>query len=193
MLREEGPSVVDLVHRLAECPDEFLWEPMIGETGMIQTRAVVWDVLRRLGEGQATGEEGVRQVRNPRNRWRLMQVGCWILADEWFQGRTKLAEPAWRWLSGASLEEVATVVDASRFVIDPERREELVRRCLSALGLRPEGESEARAQDRLTALDCVERRRVTMEAKAAEERARKVREAMARKEAAEAAAKASRE
>ena len=44
---------------------------------------------------------------------------------------------------------------AERFVSDPERREELVRWVLARLGLRPAGESEHQAADRLSALDSV--------------------------------------
>ncbi|MBP7601669.1 MAG: hypothetical protein KA750_09995, partial [Thermoflexales bacterium] len=61
------------------------------------------------------------------------------------------------------------------------------------LALRPAGESVAQAQDRLATLNTAERQRVIQAARAAEERARAVREAMARKAAEEAAAKYNRE
>jgi hypothetical protein len=85
------------------------------------------------------------------------------------------------------------VVDAERFVTDPERREELVRHCLAKLALRPRGETDEQANDRRTSLDSVERRRIIEATRAAEERAREVREALVRKAAEEAAAKATRE
>src|SRR2546422_1011214 len=70
---------------------------------------------------------------------------------------------------------------------------ELVRFCLRNLGLGPAGESVAQAQDRLTTLDSVELRRVLQDTKKAEERARAIREALAKKAAEEAAAKVTRE
>ena len=76
---------------------------------------------------------------------------------------------------------------------DEERREELIRRATTALGLSLAGESPNEAADRLKQVDSVERRRVLVAAAARERRARQVREAMAKKAAEEAAAKVSRE
>ncbi len=82
---------------------------------------------------------------------------------------------------------------AVRRCSDPDRREELSRLCLRALNLRPAGETAAQAQDRLTTLNTVERQHVIAAARAAEERARQIREAMAKQAAEEAADKWSRE
>ena len=78
---------------------------------------------------------------------------------------------------------------APQLVSDPDRREELARLCLRALGLLPAGETAAQAQDRLTTLSTAERQRVIREAREAERRAQKIREAMVKKAAEEAAAK----
>jgi hypothetical protein len=64
---------------------------------------------------------------------------------------------------------------------------------LSHLGLRPQGETLAQAQDRLTVLSTTERKKVLAAAVAAEERARKIREALAKKAAEESADKWTRE
>ena len=88
---------------------------------------------------------------------------------------------------------LAALVQAERFVDDPDRREELARAALAALDLRPQGETEPQARDRRTTLDSVERHAVLQKTRAAEERARQVREAMARKAAQEAAASYGRE
>jgi hypothetical protein len=82
---------------------------------------------------------------------------------------------------------------ADKFVTDPDRREELARLCLKALGLRPAGETEAQAQDRLTTLSTAERQRVIKAAQEAEDRARKIREEMARQAAYDAQMKSMRE
>jgi hypothetical protein len=54
---------------------------------------------------------------------------------------------------------------AKRLVAGTDRREELARLCLRALGLRPAGETAAQAEDRLATLNSVERRRVLHEVK----------------------------
>jgi len=59
--------------------------------------------------------------------------------------------------------------------------------------VRPAGETAAQAQDRLAAVSSGERLRVIEAARLAEERAREIREALARKAAQEAADKWTRE
>ncbi|HEY8040455.1 MAG TPA: hypothetical protein VIF15_11705 [Polyangiaceae bacterium] len=192
-MTEEGPDIATLVRRLAGCPPEFLDEPRIGASGRIVVAAVVFDLILDLGGPQGghvhlpfEGEAG------DRNQSRIVLVCCWLLHDPWFRARRDLGERAHGFLiTDPAL--LAPVVDAERLVTDPDRREELARLCLARLGLRPHGESEAQAADRLTALDSVERRRVIEATRAAEERARRVREELARKAAEEAAAKATRE
>ncbi|PTY01902.1 hypothetical protein DB346_10640 [Verrucomicrobia bacterium LW23] len=91
------------------------------------------------------------------------------------------------------LAELSRMVEPATFVSDGDRREELVRRTLRALDMRPVGESRPHAEDRMTTLDTVEMRRVAIASRIAEERARAIREAMARKAAEEAAATYNRE
>jgi hypothetical protein len=193
-LTEEGPELAALVRRLGECPREFLEEPRIGESGRVVVSAVVFDLIGDLG-GLGTDNVHLPFVSadpSDRNAMRIVLVACWLLHDQWFRARRDLGARAHAFL----VEEpplLAPVVDAERFVTDPERREELVRHCLSRLALRPRGETEEQASDRRTSLDSVERRRVVAATRAAEERAREVREALAKKAAEDAAAKATRE
>jgi hypothetical protein len=191
---EEGPELAALLHRLTECPREFLEEPRIGDTGRVVVSAVVFDLLWDLGSigAQHVHLPFVGADASDRNGMRCVLVACWLLHDPWFRARGGLAPHA----HGFLIEDIplmAMVVDAERFVTDPERREELARTCLARLGLRPRGETEEQATDRRTSLDSLERRRVLEATRAAEERARAVREALARKAAEEAAAKATRE
>src|SRR5581483_2142996 len=86
------------------------------------------------------------------------------------------------------LGEVQGILQAEHLVLDPDRREELVRRGLRALVLRPAGETREQAEGRLTTLDSMERALLIEESEALEERARQIREEMARKAAQEAAA-----
>jgi hypothetical protein len=198
-MHEEGPFLETLTRRLSECPADFLAEPRTVEgVGQVEVAAVVFDLLRDLGGRHLTKKE-VNQfkISNPksrdeRNYLRLVLITSWMLHDVWFCSRGKFAEPAFELLS-RGLKEVAALVDSQKFVSDPDRREEMARLCLKGLGLRPAGESIAQAQDRLTTLDSAERVRVVKAAREAEERARLIREEMARKAAEEAAANYGRE
>lgn len=191
----EGPELEALTHHLAQCPAEFLAPPRLAKGGKIQVAAVVSDLLCLL-QGCLLPGRALRGFdggdRHAHNRLRLVLVACWLLSHDWFRGRTALAKPALTLLA-TGLTELAELVPAERCVTEPERREELVRRCLQALGLRPARETEAQAEDRLTTLDSVEQQRLVRETLAAERRAREVREAMRRKAAQAAAAKVSRE
>jgi hypothetical protein len=195
-VNEEGPLLESLTRRLAECPAEFLAEPRIAASGVVAVPAVVADLLRDLGgpgldPKQAAAFQGTDR-RKHRNRLQCILVTCWLLHDGWFRARPQFAPVARKFLADG-LDDLAGLVLAPRLATDPDRREELARLALHALGLRPAGETADQAQDRLTTLSSVERQRVIREATAAEERARKVREAMAKKAAEEAAAKYMRE
>lgn len=193
-MSDDGPDLAALTRRLAECPREFLEEPRIGSSGRIEVAAVVFDLVTDLGGVGASNVHLPFASKDPsdRNAMRIVLVACWLLHDPWFRARRDLGALAHAFL----VEEpplLATVVDAERFVTDPDRREELARHLLARLGLVPRGETPEQAKDRRTSLDSVERRQVIEATRAAEERARKVREELARKAAEEAAAKVTRE
>ena len=195
-MQREGPLLETLTHRLAECPADFLAEPRIGKTGVVRVDAVVSDLLCELGGAPLTQDEAAffrrADARKHRNRYAIVLIACWLLHEAWFRQSGQLAESARQFLF-TGLDELAALVKAPQFVSDPDRREELARLCLKELGLRPKGESEAQAQDRLATLNTAERQRVIRAAREAEARARTVREAMAKKAAEEAADKWSRE
>jgi hypothetical protein len=195
-MHDEGPLLESLTRRLAECPAEFLAEPRIGKSGAVHVGAVVSDLIRDLGGAALTPEQAAafqsKDARKDRNRLSLVLIGCWLLHDEWFCKEERFAPQAHSFLS-EGLTELAALLPAPQFASDPDRREELVRLCLKHLGLRPGGESEAQALDRLATLNTAERRRVIRAAREAEERARAIREAMAKKAAEEAADKWTRE
>lgn len=191
----EGPLLEKLTHRLSECPSDFLGEPAIGNRGSVRVDAVLSDLLQDLG-GAPLDEGGARPFaasdRSRRNYLRLALICAHLLHDDWFLSAQHFAPAARAWLAGG-LEALAELVAADLFVTDPDRREELVRLCLQALGLRPAGETEAQAADRITTLSSVERDRVIKATRDQLERARQLREAMRRKAAEEAAAKEIRE
>lgn len=192
-MRSEGPPLEVLLRRLLEIPSDFLAEPRIGGQGDIDVAAVVWDVLRQAGGRPPTDKElgsyrpwGLG-ARAKRNRLRLVLVSCWLLADPSFQ-RAELADLAHRFLQETLLK-LDPYMPVDRLLHDSDRREELVRRLLSDLGLRPAGETEAQAADRLQTLDSGARVRVLRQSAKAERRAQEVREAMARKAALDAASR----
>ncbi len=189
----QGPAIQHLIHRLARCPEDFLFEPTIRGHGQVDVSAVVSDLLVDLG--------GVLEATDPlagasinavhaRNHLRLILVACWLLHDPWFCQQARFSRPSARWLCDG-LAELASLVAADYFVTDPEHREELCRLCLVALDLLPLGESEAQATDRLTTISTVERERVVLETRAAGEAARELRRQMEDQRAREAAARVS--
>ncbi len=195
-MTEPGPALAALTRRLAETPADFLREPMVKERGEVVVAAVVADVLRGLGGAALTPDEARRlqpEAANPRarNRLRLILVACWLLGDPALQGVGRASDALGFLTNG--LDDLAGALTADRGVTDPDGREELARLCLRALGLRPAGESEAEAADRLQAVSATERQRVVAAARAAEARAREVRAAMQRQAAQEAEMKAMRE
>lgn len=191
----EGPILESLTRRLAETPEEFLAEPRIGQTGRTHVAAVVGDLLQLLHTSAQAGELARfagSDARRDRNRLGIALLLCWLLSDDWFR-QTKFEATEILDLLDREARELAAQAAARKFVLDPDRREELARLALARLGFRPAGETLAQAQDRLTTLNSTERARVMKAARAAEERARQIREALVRKAAEESADKFTRE
>jgi hypothetical protein len=161
---------------------------------MVQVGAVVGDLFSLLESApqEISLEKFSGNATNDRNRLAVTLLLCWLLADDWFR-RTKLRAEEILHLLETDSAELAVQVPAKRFVTDPDRREELARVALARLGYRPAGETLAQAQDRLTTLNSTERARVMQAARAAEARARRIREALAKKAAQESADKWTRE
>lgn len=194
-MQQEGPPLETLIRRLAETPADFLAEPRIAAAGRVVVTAVAADLLR-ISSAAATSAElaplAPRQPERDRNRQAVVLLLCWLLHDDWFRA-ARPAKEALLDLLIAGSEELAAQTPSKKFVEDPERREELARFALARLGRRPLGESVAQAQDRLTSLSAAERERVLAASRAAEERARAIREALAKKAAQESADKWTRE
>ncbi|NDD28535.1 MAG: hypothetical protein EB084_09760 [Proteobacteria bacterium] len=195
----EGPSIEALLRHIAECPADFLGEPMdVDGRGEVHVGAVVSDLLSALGGRMLTPMESNRfclqqsSDKKQRNRLRCALVAAHALA--FFRGRSapgfdpRAAAENVRGFMLDGLDDFAPHVNASQLVADADRREETARTMLRALGLRPRGETVAVAQDRLTTMSSAERQRVLRESRAADERNRKVLEEARRKAEAEAAA-----
>ena len=190
-----GPDLPRLTRRLAEIPADFLDEPKIGKSGRLVVAALVNDVLQRFGRRASASElllfEGGNSKQD-RNRLQLIAIATWLLAEEWFVTACISAADILELLA-QQLSEMASATRADKFVTDSERREEFSRVILARLNFRPANESKAQAIDRLSSLSSIERLRLLEESRAAEKRAREIREALARKAAQESADKWTRE
>lgn len=182
-----------LTHRLAECPAEFLLPPWNEDgDGTVHVDAVVGDLMRMMnGPDLCDGDRrkliGQGKDDDP-GRLGLVLIGAWLLADPWFVANgPSLAPKILKLLCHHQFAKLPTVVTAPDCVADADRREEFVRLCLRELDLRPHGESEAEAADRLASLDSVAQRAVALEAHKAARRAEHLRRKMAEKKAREAA------
>ncbi len=190
-----NPSLDALTTRLAETPQIFWGEPVIRGEGALHVDAVVHDLL--IEHGQAPpGLDSLRLFRggnaSARNHLRAAAITAWLLGHPWFRGRDDLDHTILDLLS-KGLREVVKIVDAEQFILDPDRREELVRMALAAFDVTPDDESAAHAADRLKALDSVERARLVKEASEARARQRKLEAEMRRKAAEEASSRYNRE
>lgn len=192
----EGPQLDALLHRLAECPSEFLAastdHSAASSDDSVRLVAIVCDLLRKFSPSSPP-ERNATLLSSLRGRTpaaaSLTGIVCWLLDDPWFTSLPDANGAMVTFLNRPILNELSQLVRPDRFVNDPDRREELVRLCLAHLELRPLGETIAQAADRLTTLDSRERDRVLRETAAAEKRAREIREAMALKRAQEAASR----
>lgn len=197
-MKPEGPPLDTLTRRLAECPPSFLAAPRLSKGKGLVVEALVHDVLVDLGAAPAPWMD-LAPFRGSRpeqaQRLRVIAVTCWLLAAPELRALAQQRElaPGAHTLLAKGLDALAHLVGPEALLSDPDRREELVRRVLDGLGLRPAGEAEAYATDRLSALDSVARDRVLQETRAQVEKARKLREAMAKRAAEEAAARYSGE
>lgn len=186
---DTGPPIERLTRRLAETPADFLESPVRSDgKPVVNVAAVVSDLLVDLGGTLLSPLEAASfgRKRDVRTLTTTL-IAAWMLHDDWFRETARFPDSVRRLLLGDELQEIAQLVEPSMFVTDPDRREELARICLDRLGVRPKGESQATARDRLTTLSTIERQRVIRETREAQERMRQIQEAMRRKAAQEAA------
>jgi hypothetical protein len=193
-MNHEGPLLESLLRRVVETPGDFLREPKHKGGGIVHVAAVAGDLIGLLG-GEAQPADLQRFAGSDaesRKHHAVALLLCWLYADDWFQRQGLTPAAVVQALDRVSME-LSRYASATKLQTDPDRREELVRAALAQLGYRPEGESLAQAQDRLTALSAAEHRRVVQAASDAEKRARAVRAALAKKAAEESADKWTRE
>lgn len=203
----EGPQLATLLRWLGETPP-----PMRADDdaalSRVSVRAVVHDLCETLfaeAGADADADAAMSSVADlldamdpipgdavTANRLAWTLRFCWLLWNPGVRAQGSEAA-ALRRLFAQEVAELAAIVPVAQLELDADRREELVRRGLRAVGLRPGGETAAQAKERLRQVDSVEAHRLIKAAEDRERRARQVREELARKAAAEAAAKISRE
>ena len=191
------PPLAEFLRWIGEMPAPFKAAPSgFGEPG-VPVRAVVSDLFESLFDARPSAQ--FLSAFSPEKKSKVeLNFLCWTLAAchlLWHPALRSQAIPRLgiEKLLVQDLATLAGVVVADKLNSDQERREELIRRTLFALGLLLPGESRKEAEDRLTQVDSVERQKIISEAAAKEKRNREVREAMLKKAAEEAAAKPSRE
>jgi hypothetical protein len=195
-MQREGPPLEQVLQRISVTPPDFMAEPRIGDRGEVQVLAVIRDLLAAKGQHSINAAAlqflGGRDGRRHRNHLSIVLLLSWLLADEALPiDRQQLS--AVLGLLREDAEQLAAYTNANSLFDDAERREELARLTLARLGLRPAGESELQAQDRFTSISSLERARLLRASQQAEQRARAIREALAKKAADEAADKWTRE
>jgi len=191
------PPLAEFLRWLAEMPEAFSAEPLGFAKGEVSVAAVVADLVETYvgvlpDETYLAAFRPANSGKIERNRHRWVLAACHLLWHPALRGRTVTSGQLNRLLI-QDLAQLASVESADGLRTDEERREELIRRTLRALELTLPGESAQEAEDRLTQVDSVERRRLLREAAEKEKRAREVRDMMAQRAAEEAAAKVSRE
>jgi hypothetical protein len=157
----------------------------------VHVRAVLADVLEsREVCFDAALLDSLLPPTASRNQQALTLLVAWLLAEP---GLPLPADPAAYARLAEELAQLAPELSAERCLVEDERREELARLLIGALGLVPAGETAAQARDRYTAVSTLEAVRLAGLSRAREQRAQAILAALARKAAEEAADKWSRE
>ncbi len=193
-LMAQGPPLEVLMRRIAEAGSDALLEPKIGAQGLVPVDAVVSDLFEMLGFAipDSLNHFDSNNPARDRRRLQITLLLSWLCADAAFHGYAKSADRLREMLLEVPAD-LARYTTVEQLISDSDRREELARLTLSRMQLLPQGETAAQAQDRLNVLSSSERERLIEASRAAEERARLLREAMARRAAEEAADKMGRE
>jgi hypothetical protein len=191
----EGPSLETLIYRVTSTPADFTVVDLDHSVEILRVRtvAVAHDTAVQLGvtDRFPVAEFERKAATFGGERLRVSLLLCWLIADPSLHNCVAGSD-LHRVLTEDS-EALANEALAADWLGDAEHREELVRLVLRDLGLRPAGESESQAQDRLSGISSIDRRRVMLETRQAEQRAAAIQKALLEQEAQRSADKATRE
>lgn len=185
---QTGPSMHRLHQRLLAYPDR----PAPAGRDLL---ALLHDLTHQLDPGVTNAtlsplnELPQCQPEAPSVGRNVLMLMVWLLADEAFNELVLDAGDLVNLLIAADTLMASSHPDLQ----DEDLREELIRLTLNGLRLKPEGETDQQAQDRLLMVSSSERARVVAASRAAEQRAEAIRKALAEERAREAADKYTRE
>ncbi len=182
-------NVFQLTSRLKKCPSEFLRPSNLKEANGVHTPALIADIYRKIvGDYMADFDLPDAATFQTYTAEHLIsiQIACWLLAAEEFEGDLMLLEKVDRLLF-EKLGELSTFVAPQQWVDDEDRAEEFVRLTLKCCAILPEGETPEEADDRYDALSTIKRQGVLEKSRAAYERMIAIRKKMAEDRAREAA------
>ena len=184
----EGPDINVLHHRLTEFPKEWL-KPQLPSYFYALVHDALYDLSTSLRASELT------RFKRPYEQcewYRATMLIAYFLMDNSFKGfsfELALLLDAFE----NTAKELAQAGTNKVYINDVDRREEFIRVVLSSINLRPKGETNNQAEDRLQAVSSLERMKVLKAAKVAEQRAHDLRVALAKQKAKEAADKMTRE
>ncbi len=183
----EGPPLEPLLRRAAECPPGLVEARAAPDADAVL--ALVHDVLEDAAEAAPRAEALAslqRAIAPDSGHRRLVALAAWVLGGGTLR---RIPLEAALFYLAEELADRAPTLDAATVVTDHDRRGELVRSMLRALGLHPSGETEEQAEDLLASVDSRAKRGVLARARDRLRRIRKIRAEMRKKADEEAAAR----
>lgn len=184
----DGPDINHLHHRLTDTPKA--WQD---QTVPAYFYPMLHDVVfRHCPHVKAHDLVEFQKPLQQRNWYRISLLILFFISDDCFAQYTLSLKDVIALLHQTA-KELSDAGSNRVYINDVDRREEFIRVVLHSLNLRPKGETPTQAEDRLQAASSTERFKVLQASKSAEERARKLRVALAKQKAKEAADKMTRE
>ena len=188
MTTSEGPAMTQLHHRMTSTP-----EVVINGDLPLHLTPLVHDLVFSYSSQFLPNQLDPFRKTLAQCPWHIASyLMLYFLADPAFKACNFSSEALLISLQNTAQE----LFDAGNnrvYVEDVDKREEFIRVVLASLKLRPEGETQAQADDRLLTVSSLERKRIMQASRVAEERAERIRKQMAAKAARQAADKLSRE
>ncbi len=201
---EKGPSIFSLINRVSETPKEFLY-PVVSKLSLSKIKLknhiyviALYSDLAYFIWGEFPNSQDLdffyqNDQSGFENLLKIYSITIYLLHYSYFKNKPFLKEKV-KSLFKEKLFPYKDIVQAEKFILDSEKREELCRFVLYHLGYIPEQENERYAIERLSSLDSIERVKLINETRKAQiVREEAIREAIRKKEAEEAASRMSGE
>jgi hypothetical protein len=198
-----GPPLASALRRMIEVPSDFvITEADLSASAFVPAvvHDAVLEILGTVDAGLFGNFLAEHQTTSADRGFGVASLIAWLLLDRSMRTPPSTdddpipldGQTVWGLLTEHA-SALGAEVTATQWMNDPDRREELCRVVMAFAGLRPEGETVAQAEDRLSSMSSAQRRRLFQASMAAENRARQIRDELSRKAAQEAADKATRE